>query len=339
VDRRAFLGTLTGGLLAAPLAAGAQPAGKIARVGFLDFGPTPSQEQIAKSPFWLAMKEIGWVEGQNMVVERRYGESADQLHAAAADLVRLNVDIIVTYIGQSAIAARKATQTIPIVMGASGDAVRQGLIESLAHPGGNVTGLTSISADMSRKRLELLRGAVPKLSRVGVLWCGPIASTTGLPAQEWAETRGAAMGLSVQLVSLELLGCGVSEAECSKAISTAFALAVRERVQAIFVFDCTWLLPRIARIVDLSTRNRLPGMYPVPLYPQAGGLMSYSPNLSDMYRRAATFVDKILKGAKPSDLPVEQPTKFELVINMKTAKALGLAIPPSLLQRADQVIE
>jgi putative ABC transport system substrate-binding protein len=147
------------------------------------------------------------------------------------------------------------------------------------------------------------------------------------------------MGLSVQLVSLEVLGCGVSEAECSKAISTAFALAVKERVQAIFVFDCTWLLPRMARIVDFSTRNRLPGMYPVPRYPQAGGLMSYSPDFSDMQRRAATFVDKILKGAKPADLPVEQPTKFELVINLKTAKALGLTIPPSLLQRADQVIE
>jgi putative ABC transport system substrate-binding protein len=198
--------------------------------------------------------------------------------------------------------------------------------------------VTPASADLSRKRLELLRGAVPKVSRVGVLWCRP-STSTGLTDQEWAETRGAAMGLSVRLVSLELLGCRVSEAECSKAISTAFALAVKERVQAIFVFDCTWLRPRIARIVDFSTRNRLPGMYPFPRYPQAGGLMSYSPDFSDMQRRAATFVDKILKGAKPADLPVEQPTKFELVINLKIAKALGLTIPPSLLQRADQVIE
>ncbi len=338
MDRRAFIGTLAGGLLAAPLGAEAQSAGKIVRVGFLDFGTAPSQEDIAKSPFWVAMKEIGWVEGQNMVVERRYGESIDQLNAAAVDLVRLNVDIIVTYIGQSAIAARKATRTIPIVMAASGDAVKQGLVASLARPGGNVTGLTSISAEISRKRLELLRAAVPKLSRVGVLWCGP-STGIGLTAQEWAETRDAAKGLSVQLVSLELLGCRESEAECSKTTSTAFALAVRERVQAIFVFDCTWLLPRIARIVDLSTRNRLPGMYPVPSYPQAGGLMSYSPSYSDMHRRAATYVDKILKGAKPGDLPVEQPTKFELVINLKTAKALGLTIPPSLLQRADQVID
>lgn len=266
MERRAFLALATGGLLAVPLAAGAQQAGRIARVGFLDFGSASSQEQMAKSPFWLAMKEIGWVEGQNMVVERRYGESADQLNTAAIELVRLNVDIIVTYIGQPAIAARKATQTIPIVMAASGDAVRQGLIASLAHPGGNVTGMTAISPDISRKRLELLRWAVPKVSRVGVLWCRPSAST-GLTDQEWAETRGAAVALSVQLVSLELVGCGVSEAECSKAFSTAFAQAIKERVQALFVFDCTWLLPRIARLVDFSTRNRLPGMYPGPPLP------------------------------------------------------------------------
>jgi putative tryptophan/tyrosine transport system substrate-binding protein len=338
VDRRAFLGTLAGGLLTAPLAAEAQPTGKVARVGFLDFGPAPSQEEVSKSPFWVAMKEIGWVEGKTMSVERRYGLSADELYTAAIDLVGLNVDIIVTYIGQSAIAAKKATRTIPIVMAASGDPERQGLIASLAHPGGNVTGLTAISPDISRKRLELLRRAVPKVSRVGVLWCRP-STSTGFTDQEWAETRAAAMGLNVQLVSLELPSCGVSEAECSKAISTAFALAAKERVQAIFVFDCTWLLPRMARIVEFATRNRLPGMYPVPRYPQAGGLMSYSPDFSDMQRRAAMFVDKILKGAKPGDLPVEQPTKFELVINLRTANALGLTIPPSLLQRADQVIE
>ena len=167
MDRRTFLGTLAGGLLAAPLAAQAQPAGKIGRVGFLGFGLAPSQEEVAKSPFWLAMKQIGWVEGQNMVVERRYGESSDQVDAAAAELVRLKVDIIVTYTGTLAIAASKATQTIPIVMAASGDAVRQGLVASLARPGGNITALTTISPDLSRKRLEILRLAVPKLSRVG----------------------------------------------------------------------------------------------------------------------------------------------------------------------------
>jgi putative ABC transport system substrate-binding protein len=338
MDRRAFLTTFGGGLVAAPLAAAAQQARKIARVGFLDYGPAPAQAEIAKTPFWLAMREIGWVEGKNMVVERRYGESADQLYTAALDLVRLNVDIIVTYIGQSAIAAKKATQTIPIVMAASGDAVRQGLIASLPHPGGNVTGLTAISPDISRKRLELLREAVPRIGRVGVLWCRPSPSTP-LADQEWAETRAAAMRLPVQLVSLEVKDCGVSEAECSDPISTAFTVAVKERVHAIFMLDCTWFLTRVSRIVDLSTRNRLPTMYPAPVYPKAGGLMSYSPDFAEMHRRAATYVDKILKGAKPADLPVEQPTKFALNINLKTAKALGLTIPPSLLQRADQVIE
>jgi putative tryptophan/tyrosine transport system substrate-binding protein len=337
MERRTFL-TLASGLLAAPLVAEAQAAGKIARVGSLDFGPAPNQEEIARSPFWTAMKGLGWVEGQNMVVERRYSESANQLHAAAAELVRLNVDIIVTYLGQPAIAARKATRTIPIVMAASGDAVRQGIIASLAHPGGNVTGLTAISPDISRKRLGLLREAVPRLARVGVLWCRP-GSSTPLADQEWAETRSAAMGLGVQLVSLEVSGCGVSEGECSNSILTAFALAVKERVQAIFMLDCTWFLPRISHIIDLSKRNRLPGMYPVSAYPKAGGLMSYSPDFADMHRRAATFADKILKGAKPADLPVEQPTKFALVMNLNTAKALGLTIPPSLLQRADQVID
>ncbi len=226
MHRRTFLRTVAGSLLAAPLAAEAQTAGKVWRVGALGFGVPASHEEIAKHPFWVAMKGLGWIEGQTMVVERRYGKSGDQLDAAAAELVRLKVDIIVAFTGSQAGAARKATQTIPIVMTASGDAVRQGLVASLAQPGGNVTGLTAITPDLSRKRLEFLREAVPKLSRVGVLWCGGMGAMT---VQQWAETRAAAQVSGMQLVSLEVLGCASSQSqsECLEAISTAFALAAR----------------------------------------------------------------------------------------------------------------
>jgi putative ABC transport system substrate-binding protein len=339
VDRRAFLSAITLSLLGEPLAARAQTAGKVWRVGALGFGVPASPEEIAKQPFWVAMKELGWIEGQTMVVEQRYGKSGDQLDAAAAELVRLKVDIIVAFTGTQAGAARKATQTIPIVMTASGDAVRQGLVASLAQPGGNVTGLTAISPDLSRKRLELLREAVPKLSRVGVLSCGE----GPLTRQQWAETRAAAQVHGIQLVPLEVLGCAGSQSqlECLGAIPTAFAQATRQRVQAIIEFDCAQFNTTavVARTTDLSTKNGLPGMYPASFYARAGGFMSYAADLSDLSRRGATYVDRILKGAKPADLPVEQPTKFDLVINLKTAKALGLTIPPSLLQRADQVIE
>jgi ABC-type uncharacterized transport system substrate-binding protein len=339
IERRTFLSGITLSLLGAPLAARAQTAGKVWRVGALGFGVPTSPEEIAKQPFWVGMKALGWIEGQTMVVERRYGKSGDQLDAAAAELVRLKVDIIIAFTGTQAGAARKATQTIPIVMTASGDAVRQGLVASLAQPGGNVTGLTAITPELSRKRLEFLREAVPKLSRVGVLSCGE----GPLTGQQWAETRAAAQVSGMQLVSLEVPGCAMSQSqsECLQGISTAFALAARQRVQAIVEFDCAQFNTTavVARTTDLSTRNGLPGMYPYSFYPQAGGLMSYAADLADLSRRAATYVDKVLKGAKPADLPVEQPTKFELVINLKTAKALGLTIPPSLLQRADQVIE
>ena len=355
MDRRAFIGSLAGGLLAAPLAAGAQQAGKTVRMGILNLGVPPNPEELAKatatSSFWRAMKELGWVEGQNIHVERRYGASDAQLRAGAADLVRVKVDVIMTSIGFTALAAKGVTQTIPIVMANSGDAVRQGLVASLAHPGGNVTGLTSVSPETSRKRLALLREAMPKLSKVGVLWCGsgpsrevqrsPYVSRPGaaLPEQEWAETREAAKELKVQLVSLEVFGCQVSEAECSKRLAAAMALATKQRVEAMLMFDCTSLLPSAIRITDLATRNRLAGMYPFSYYCTIGGLMSYGVDTADMLRRAATYVDKVLKGARPADLPVEGPSRFELVINLKTAKALGLTIPQSVLIRADEVIQ
>jgi putative ABC transport system substrate-binding protein len=252
----------------------------------------------------------------------------DRLPDLAAEFVRRKVDLIVTDTGTAAVAAKKATQTIPIVMLGSGDAVRQGLVTSLARPGGNVTGLTMISPAVSRKRLELLRELLPKLSHVGVLWCGP-----GSPVHEgeWMETQAAADVLGVRLSSLEAGG--------REDLARAFASASQQRVEAVVGFDCPQLVPSAALIAELSLKHRLPAMYPFSIYPQTGSLMSYGVSFEDAPRRAATYVDKILRGAKPADLPVEQPTNFKLVINTKTAKTLGLTIPQSLLLRADQVIE
>ena len=247
----------------------------------------------------------------------------------AEKFVRLNVDVIVAQSGFAAGAARKATQAIPIVMVSSGDAVSQGLVASLAHPGGNVTGLTMIAPALSQKRLEVLRELLPAMSRVGVLWCGP--GEGGMGDLEWNQIR-AAVGVSkVKLSSLEVRDAQDSE--------KAFILAKQQYVEAVIVLDCSLLNARAGHITELARPSRLPTVYPYWIYPEVGGLMSYGPDLRDAARRAATYVDKILKGAKPADLPVEQPTKFELVINLKTAKALGLTIPPSVLQRADQVIE
>jgi putative tryptophan/tyrosine transport system substrate-binding protein len=263
------------------------------------------------------------------VFEIRYAEgNSERLPELVADLVRRKVDLIVTTTGTVAVAARNATRTIPIVTVSSGDAVRQGLVESLARPGGNVTGLTMISPELSRKRLELLREMLPHLSHVGVLWCGAGNPVTD---EEWAETQAAADLLKVRLSSLEAKG--------RDDLAGAFAAASRLHVQAILGFDCPLLAPSAALLGELSLKHRLPAMQPFPLFPRAGSLMSYGAISGDAPRRAATYVDRILKGAKPADLPVQQPTKFELVINVKTAKALGVAIPQSLIVRADEVIE
>ncbi len=316
-------------LLTWPLSAEGQQAGKVYRLGYLGIGPPPDGRDTRLDLFRQGLRDLGYVEGRNLALEIRYTrEKPERLPDMAAELVGLKVDVIVTSSGVAALAAKKATQTIPIVMLTSGDAVRQGLVASLAHPGGNVTGFTLISPELSRKRLELLREMLPKLSRVGVLWCGaagPVAD------QEWAETQAAASVMGVALSSLVVRG--------RDDLASGFALAAKQRVQAVLVFDCSRLHLNYAHIAELSLKHRLPAMYPLPRYPQAGGLMSYGANDQDTPRRAATYVDKILKGAKPADIPVEQPSKFELVINLKTAKALGLTMPPSVLVRADQVIE
>jgi putative tryptophan/tyrosine transport system substrate-binding protein len=306
----------------------AQQAAKIYQIGYLGItSPADGLERL--TVFRQGLRDLGYVEGRNVALEIRYAEGKpERLPDLAAELIRLKVDVIVTQSGVAALAAKKATQTIPIVMESSGDAVTQGLVASLARPGGNVTGMTLISPETSRKRLELLRELLPRLSRVGVLWCG---ASEPLGEQQWTETQEAARLLDVQLSSLEV--------RSGEDLASAFASATKHRVQAVLMFDCSRLGASIAQIVELARKHRLPAMYPYPRIPRVGGLMSYGANHLDPVRRPATYVDKILKGAKPADLPVEQPTKFELVINLSTARALGLIIPPSIATRVDQVIQ
>ena len=311
--------------LTSPLDAQGQQVEKVYKIGYLSFAPLGQR----LDSFRRALRDLGYLEGRNIVLEIRTAEGKlDQLPQLAGDLVRHKVDLIVTDTGSAALAARNATQTVPIVMLSSGDAVRQGLAGSLARPGGNVTGFTVSSAEISRKRLSLLREVLPQVSYVGVLWCGNLNSFTG---QEWAETKAAADALGVRLASLE--------ARSRSDLPGAFASAARQRVEAVLGLDCPALAPGATLIAELSLKHRLPGMFPFPEYPRTGSLMSYGANNDDTPQRAATYVDKILKGAKPGELPIEQPTKFQLVINLKTATVLGLTVPQSLLLRADQAIE
>ena len=320
-------------VLLAPLAADAQQAaGKVYRIGFLSVlgAPTPSTPAGVLEAFRQGLRELGWVEGQNIVIDYRFAEGRfDRLPALAAELVRLKVDIIVAVATQGVAAAKNATETIPIVMiSGSADPVGLGFIASLARPGGNVTGLSySVGPEILGKGLELLKEIVPKVRRVAIL------SNPASPVQPLfiREVKVAARSLGVQLQLLEARG--------PNEFDGAFAAMAKERVGALLVVaDSIFILHR-TRLADLAARSRLPAIYGYREHVEAGGLMSYGPSVRDLFRRAATFVDKILKGAKPADLPVEQPTKFELVINLKTAKALGLTIPPSVLIRADEVIQ
>lgn len=316
------------GLLASPFVAAAQSAASSRRIGFVSMRSGPADNPHLDA-FRQGLRDLGYHEGRDVTIEVRYAQGQPgRLPELVAELIRLKMDVIVTQSGVASLAAKRATRTIPIVMVSSGDAVMQGLVTSLARPGGNVTGLTMISPELSRKRLEILREMVPTLSRVGVLWCGP---GEPLGESEWKETQAAANVLKVRPSSLEVRGT-IDPAG-------AIAAAARERLDAMIVLDCARLHSRSAQIVDLAASNRLPALYPYSLYPEAGGLMSYGPDVRDGARRAAGYVDKILKGARPADLPVEQPTKFELIVNAKTAKALGLTIPQSVLVRADQVIQ
>ncbi len=328
MDRRAFMSTVAGGLLAAPLAAEAQPTSKTARIGFLSLssGPTPTMDI---SP---GLRELGWIEGQNIAVEYRWAAGReDQLPALAAELVRLKVDVIVTSSGLAAQAAKRATTTIPIVATFVADPVGAGLVASLARPGGNITGLTTLAAGLSAKRLELLKAVVSGSTRIAVLW--QRGALGGERAErdmvEETQVAGRTLGLQLRFV----------EARRPDDVEQAFSAMTEARVGGLLVLPGPMLFEARRSIVAHAAKSRLPVVYPWREAASVGGLMSYSTNFPDMYRRAATYVDKILKGAKAADLPFEQPTKFELVINLKTAKALGLTIPQSLLQRADQVIE
>ncbi|HSE92106.1 MAG TPA: ABC transporter substrate-binding protein [Methylomirabilota bacterium] len=326
MDRRDFI---VGGVaaLAAPFSAEAQPAGKISRVGVLRPGNPPPGDFGHREAFEGGLRDLGWTPGTDLLIEYRYADGKpERLSELATELVRLAVDVIVAGATTGARAAQQATRTIPIVMSTLPDPVGAGLVASLARPGGNMTGLTLDSEEMTGKQLELLKEVVPRLSSVAVL--GNPSSHAALPRQTAAA--GAALGLKVQ----DFL---VSHA---RDLAPTFAAMRQARVGAILVLRDPGVIERsLAEVVALAARQRLPALYFFREFPEAGGLMSYGANVKDIHRRSAAFVDKILKGARPADLPIQQPTKFELVINLKTAKALGLTIPQSLLLRADHVLQ
>jgi len=326
MNRRTFLCGLTLGTLSAPLAAEAQQAGKVPRIGFLYYGsPGPSPELDA---FRQGLRELGCIEGQNIAIEVRFASGrVERLPELAAELVRLKLDVIVTPGTPASVAAKQATSTIPIVFAGVADAVGAGLVANFARPGGNITGLTGISAELGGKRLELLKEVAPKASRVAVLY-NPADRSNVLVLKELQESAPA---LRLTLQPLAVRGPGEFEG--------AFVAMSRKRAHALFGAAGILTTEHRKAIVDLAAKRRIPAMWGERQFVEAGGLMSYAVNFSDQVRRAATYVDKILKGAKPGDLPVEQPTKFELVINLKTAKALGFTIPQSLLLRADEVIQ
>ncbi len=334
ISRRAFIGGLAGGLLAAllatPLAVEAQQVGKVPRVGYLSVfsssNPYPPSEA-----FWQGLHDLGWVEGKNIAIEWRFAEgNARRLPDLAAELVRLRVDLIFAETTPAARAVKQATTTVPIVFSPIADPIGSGLVANLARPGGNITGITFMAPELGGKRLELLKQAVPGMTRVGVL------SHPGDPSEATVksvleQTEAAARALGVQLLRLEAQG--------PNDLDRAFAAMSRERVGGLILIPSAMFVDERRRIVNVVVKDRLPAMFYFREFVEAGGLMSYGPNFRELWRRAATYVDKILKGAKPSDLPIEQPTKFKLVINLKTAKTLGLTIPPSLLGRADEVIQ
>jgi putative tryptophan/tyrosine transport system substrate-binding protein len=328
MDRRSFLARTGAVFLAAPLAAEAQvPAGKVWRIGMLD--TTSAAVNVANlTAFRQGMKEFGYVERQNFVIEYRSADGrSERFPDLANELVRSKVDLIVTRGTPAVKAAANASRTLPIVMAASGDPLGAGVIAGLAHPGENVTGLSALTAEVSGKRLQLLKDAIPRLRRFAVVFdMGNSAVAT-----QWPEIEAAARSMRLQPQLLDV--------RRSEDLERAFDTAMKQRAEAVMVGLGTVAQSNVGSVVALSTKHRLPSIYNSREFVDAGGLMAYGVSYPDLYRRAAKYVDKILKGIKPGDLPIEQPTKFELVINLKTAKALGLTIPPSLLGRADEVIQ
>ena len=329
MDRRTFINIVAAGLAIARSAAEAQQASKVARIGFLatNLAVIPH----LRDAFLQGLRDLGYVEGRNVVIEYRDAEGKlERFPALAAELVALKVDVIVAPTTPATVAAKQATKTIPIVFAVVSDPVTSGLVTSLARPGGNVTGLSVLEPELVGKRLELLKQVVPGVSRVAVLWHpGAVGERTEKDVLKEAEAAARAMGVPLQFV----------EARGPADFDRAFLDMTRASAGALTVLESTVFFIERRRLVDLAGNNRLPAVYGLREFVDAGGLMAYGPNQPDLFRRAATYVDKILKGAKPGDLPVEQPSKFELAINLKTAKALGLTVPPSLLQRADEVIQ
>jgi putative tryptophan/tyrosine transport system substrate-binding protein len=332
IDRRAFLGTLAGGLLAAPLAAEAQQAGK-ATVGWL----LPDPKAFALEPFRRRLKELGWLEGDNLVIEQRYAYSGSKGYVQlASELVRLKVDALVTDGAAATSAAKRATRRIPIVF-VSGNPVAQGFAASLSRPGQNLTGVAILTGDLTPKRIQLLKEMAPGMARLAILEDLTAAGIAVAPNDarlggNWQAIQAAAHGAGVRPVP-------TIEIRKPEELDTAFVRAARERAGGALVLASPFFSSQSQRMVTLAATARIPAIYEHRGFAEAGGLMSYGPNHQAIFRLLAEYVDKILRGANPGDLPVEQPTGVELVINLKTAKALGLTIPPSLLARADQVIE
>jgi len=318
---------LTAVLFAFSFSAEAQQSGKIPHIGFLS-AASPSAISDRLEAFRQGLTELGYIEGKNIVVEYRYADGkGDRLPVLAAELVGAKPDLIVAATTPGVLAVKKASAMVPIVFVDISDPVANGLVASLARPGGNITGLTILGPELSGKRLELLKEAAPNVARVALLW------NSANPSNElmWKETQAVAHELRVQLQSLEV--------RSSNDFDTAFETSLREHAQALIAAPEPLINTHLKRIVEFAAKNSLPAMYGAPEAVNAGGLMSYAPNYTYEYRRAATYVDKILKGTKPADLPVEQPIKFEFVVNLKAAKQIGLTIPPNVLARADKVIK
>jgi ABC-type uncharacterized transport system substrate-binding protein len=327
MPRRAFMAVIAGGLLAAPLAAAAQQGRKALLIGVL--GSTRAEDLPQSEGLRRGLRERGYVEGQNIVLEYRWAQGRfERLPGLAAELAELKPAVIVAFVTQASLAAKKATSTIPIVMVAVGDPVAAGLVTSLTHPGGNVTGNSSNSVEVVGKSLEILTDLAPERRRVSILW-NPANAVFQTQMVKEAEVASRRLGLQARVIAASDAG----------AIDKAFQSMTRERAEALAILPDPVFIAERARIAALAAKGRLPSVGGLREYAEAGCLVAYGPNFYELYRGAAAYVDRIVQGAKPRDLPVEQPTKFELVINLKTAKAIGLTVPPSLLQRADQVIE
>ena len=327
MERRAFLAMVSGSLLAAPLAVDAQPAGRAYRIGYLSTG-TPTANAGQHKAFTDGLRDHGWIEGKNIAVEYRWeGTGKSTLDALAAELARLPLSVVFAVDTPAALAMKRARTTLPIVFATVSEPVAPGLVASLARPGSNFTGLTTINRELMSKRLELLKEAIPGLARVGHL-ANPGYAVHQAQVTEM-EAAARALGLTLHL----------AEVRAPAEFAGAFARMAAAQVGAFIVQQDALFVSNRPLILDLATQRRLPGMYVFSLYSRSGGLMSYGAKAEDLYRRAAGYVDRILKGTKPSEIPIERPTKFELIINLTTAKALGLTIPQSLLLRADQVIE